>query len=101
LLKIDKSFVRDIVTDASDLAIVSAIIAIARNLRIEVIAEGIESYQQADILENLGCHHGQGFLFARPMPADKCLGWLAKRQPGEEEFEDMIDNIAITGSHRL
>lgn len=100
LLKIDKSFVRDIVTDASDLAIVSAIIAIARNLHIEVIAEGIESYQQADILEGLGCHHGQGFLFARPMPADKCLGWLAKRQPVEEEFADMIDNLAITGSHR-
>jgi len=101
LLKIDKSFVRDIVTDANDLAIVSAIIAIARNLHIEVIAEGIESYQQAEILESLGCHHGQGFLFARPMPADKCLGWLGKRQPVEEEFADMIDNLAITGAHRL
>ncbi|MEO7209260.1 MAG: EAL domain-containing protein [Steroidobacteraceae bacterium] len=100
MLKIDKSFVRDIVTDASDLAIVSAIIAIARNLHIEVIAEGIESYQQAEILESLGCHHGQGFLFARPMPANKCLGWLAKRPP-EEEFEDMIDNLAITGTHKI
>ena len=100
LLKIDKSFVRDIVTDANDLAIVSAIIAIARNLHIEVIAEGIESYQQADILETLGCHHGQGYLFARPMPADKCLGWLAKRTPVEEEFEDMIENLAITGLRR-
>jgi EAL domain-containing protein (putative c-di-GMP-specific phosphodiesterase class I) len=99
-LKIDKSFVRDIVTDASDLAIVSAIIAIARNLHIEVIAEGIEGYQQADILENLGCHHGQGFLFARPMPANKCLGWLSKR-PAEEEFEDMIDSLAFTGSRRM
>ena len=78
-LKIDKSFVRDIVTDASDLAIVRAIIAIARNLHIEVIAEGIEGYQQAEILESLGCHHGQGFLFARPMPANRCLGWLACR----------------------
>ena len=97
LLKIDKSFVRDIVTDANDLAIVSAIIAIARHLHIEVIAEGIESYQQADILETLGCHHGQGFLFSRPMPADKCLGWLAKRKPVEAEFEDMIENLTITG----
>ena len=91
LLKIDKSFVRDIVTDASDLAIVSAIIAIARNLHIEVIAEGIESYQQVDILEKLGCHHGQGFLFARPMPADKCQKWLGKRQSVEDELADMID----------
>jgi diguanylate cyclase (GGDEF)-like protein/PAS domain S-box-containing protein len=101
MLKIDKSFVRDIVTDASDLAIVSAIIAIARNLHIEVIAEGIETYQQAEILEGLGCHHGQGFLFARPMPASKCLGWLTKRQPAEEELPDMIGNLAITGTHKI
>jgi diguanylate cyclase (GGDEF)-like protein/PAS domain S-box-containing protein len=101
MLKIDKSFVRDIVTDASDLAIVSAIIAIARNLHIEVVAEGIEGYQQAQILESLGCHHGQGFLFARPMPASKCLGWLAKREPAEQEYEDMIDNLSITGTHKI
>jgi EAL domain-containing protein (putative c-di-GMP-specific phosphodiesterase class I) len=91
VLKIDKSFVRDLVTDASDLAIVSAIIAIARNLQIEVIAEGIEAYQQAEILEGLGCHHGQGFLFSRPMSADKCLPLLAKNvvgnQPGAAEFD--------------
>jgi len=101
MLKIDKSFIRDIVTDANDLAIVSAIIAIARNLRIEVIAEGIEGYQQADMLESLGCHHGQGYLFSRPMPADKCLEWLAKRQPSEDEVADMLEGIAITGVHRI
>jgi EAL domain-containing protein (putative c-di-GMP-specific phosphodiesterase class I) len=101
MLKIDKSFVRDIVTDASDLAIVSAIIAIARNLHIEVVAEGIEGYQQAQILESLGCHHGQGFLFARPMPANKCLGWLAKTAPEEQQYEDMIDHLAITGTHKI
>lgn len=100
-LKIDKSFVRDIVTDSSDLAIVSAIIAIARNLQIEVIAEGIESFQQADLLEGLGCHHGQGFLFARPMPADRCLGWLGKTQPAAGEFGDMLESLSITGLHKL
>jgi EAL domain-containing protein (putative c-di-GMP-specific phosphodiesterase class I) len=101
MLKIDKSFVRDIVTDASDLAIVSAIIAIARNLHIEVIAEGIESYQQADILEGLGCHHGQGYLFARPMPAEKCLGWFAKAQSVERDYGDMLEKLIITGAHRI
>ncbi len=54
-LKIDRSFVRDLVTDSSDLTIVSAIIAIARHLHIQVIAEGIEAYQQAEILRKLGC----------------------------------------------
>ena len=81
-LKIDRSFVRDLVTDSSDLAIVSAIIAIARHLRIQVIAEGIEGYQQAEILRKLGCTIGQGFLFARPMPADQCLRAARKQCAG-------------------
>ena len=80
-LKIDRSFVRDLVTDSSDLAIVSAIIAIARHLHIQVIAEGIEAYQQAEILRRLGCSVGQGFLFARPMPADECLKLLRNEAP--------------------
>jgi len=90
-LKIDRSFVRDLVTDSSDLAIVSAIIAIARHLHIQVIAEGIEAYQQSEILRKLGCTIGQGFLFARPMPADLCLKFLRDNAgtPKEEE-EDML-----------
>ena len=95
-LKIDRSFVRDLVTDSSDLAIVSAIIAIARHLHIQVIAEGIEAYQQAEILRKLGCTIGQGFLFARPMPADQCLALLGSdAQPAEEE-----DMLAVFASGR-
>jgi diguanylate cyclase (GGDEF)-like protein/PAS domain S-box-containing protein len=90
-LKIDRSFVRDLVTDSSDLAIVSAIIAIARHLHIEVIAEGIEAYQQVEILRRLGCSVGQGFLFARPMPADEILKLLRDdAEPAKEEEEDML-----------
>jgi len=93
-LKIDRSFVRDLVTDSSDLAIVSAIIAIARHLRIQVIAEGIEGYQQAEILRKLGCTIGQGFLFARPMPADQCLALLGNNAQGTGEEEDMLAAFA-------
>jgi predicted signal transduction protein with EAL and GGDEF domain len=89
-LKIDRSFVRDLVTDSSDLAIVSAIIAIARHLHIQVIAEGIEAYQQAEILRKLGCSVGQGFLFARPLPADQCLAMLSGEALGVREEEDML-----------
>src|SRR5882724_4795256 len=90
-LKIDRSFVRDLVTDSSDLAIVSAIIAIARHLEIQVIAEGIEGYQQAEILRRLGCPVGQGFLFARPMPAEECLKLLADNpETDAPEDEDML-----------
>jgi diguanylate cyclase (GGDEF)-like protein/PAS domain S-box-containing protein len=89
-LKIDRSFVRDLVTDSSDLAIVSAIIAIAKHLHIQVIAEGIEGYQQAEILRKLGCTVGQGFLFARPMPPDQCLALLENNAVGAGEEEDML-----------
>jgi len=71
-LKIDRSFVRDVVTDPSDLAIVSAIIAMARHLHIEVVAEGIEGWQQLEKLRQLGCTYAQGYLFARPAPAQEC-----------------------------
>jgi diguanylate cyclase (GGDEF)-like protein/PAS domain S-box-containing protein len=90
-LKIDRSFVRDLVTDSSDLAIVSAIIAIAKHLQIQVIAEGIEGYQQAEILRRLGCAVGQGFLFAQPMPAEQCVKLLADSAETEKpEDEDML-----------
>jgi predicted signal transduction protein with EAL and GGDEF domain len=99
-LKIDRSFVRDLVTDSSDLAIVSAIIAIARHLHIQVIAEGIEAYQQAEILRRLGCAVGQGFLFARPMTADQCLEFLRNNADVEKaEDEDMLamfSGLAVT-----
>lgn len=75
-LKIDRSFVRDLVTDASDLAIVRAIVAMARHLNLQVVAEGIEGWQQLDALRELGCHLAQGFLLSRPLPAAECLGLL-------------------------
>jgi diguanylate cyclase (GGDEF)-like protein/PAS domain S-box-containing protein len=75
-IKIDRSFIRDLVTDVSDLAIVSAIIAMARHLNIEVVAEGIEGWQQLEKLRQLGCGLAQGFLFAKPVAADQCHRYL-------------------------
>ncbi len=93
-LKIDRSFIRDLVTDSSDLAIVSAIIAIARHLHIQVIAEGIEGYQQVEILRKLGCTVGQGYLFARPMPADECEVLLGSSHVADNAEEDMLAAFA-------
>jgi len=70
-LKIDQSFVRDLAIDSEDLAIVKAIIALARAMRLQVIAEGVETAEQLALLQNEGCHDYQGFFFAHPMDADR------------------------------
>jgi diguanylate cyclase (GGDEF)-like protein/PAS domain S-box-containing protein len=68
-LKIDRSFVRDMAVDANDAAIVSAIIGMARSLRLETIAEGVETGQHAMRLASLGCTMAQGFYYSAPLPA--------------------------------
>jgi predicted signal transduction protein with EAL and GGDEF domain len=70
-LKIDQSFVRDVLTDVSDRVIVRTIIAMARSLNLDVIAEGVETKEQQQILLKKGCKHYQGYLFGKPVPIDK------------------------------
>jgi len=74
-LKIDGSFVRDIEDDPDDAVIVTSIIGLARNLDMQVIAEGVESAGQLAFLQAQGCHEIQGYLAARPMPAEAIAAW--------------------------
>jgi EAL domain-containing protein (putative c-di-GMP-specific phosphodiesterase class I) len=75
-LKIDQSFVRGTPANAENAVIVRTVIALAHNLSLEVIAEGIETDEQRDFLQSEGCEEAQGFLFGRPQPADETLRLL-------------------------
>jgi diguanylate cyclase (GGDEF)-like protein/PAS domain S-box-containing protein len=76
-LKIDRTFVRDILGNAASGAIARAIISLSQAMRLSVIAEGVETVEQEDLLAGLGCHSFQGFLFSRPLPVEEFeRSWL-------------------------
>jgi diguanylate cyclase (GGDEF)-like protein/PAS domain S-box-containing protein len=81
LLKIDQSFVRDMLTDVDDLAIVKGVIGLASAFRRSVIAEGVETVAHGQTLLALGCDLAQGYGIARPMPAADLPGWARQWRP--------------------
>ena len=76
-LKIDRSFVQDITTDPDDRTIISAVTAMAHNMKMKVLAEGVETEEQLSFLRTTGCDEMQGFLFSRPLPAEDFRELLA------------------------
>lgn len=82
-VKIDQSFVQGMATDAGDLAIVRAIVDLARHFGLSVVAEGVESELTLSLLAEIGCDIGQGFLFSRPLPYDRLEAWLAAQTDPE------------------
>jgi EAL domain-containing protein (putative c-di-GMP-specific phosphodiesterase class I) len=79
-VKIDRSFVAGLGTDASDTAIVRSVIDLAHALSLKVVAEGVEQPEQLEALRSLGCDFAQGYLFAPPLPTEELLPWLASPQ---------------------
>ena len=81
LIKIDQSFVRDMLSDADDLAIVEGVIALAKSFNREVIAEGVETIEHGTALLQLGCELAQGYGIAKPMPASEITAWIREWKP--------------------
>jgi len=77
-LKIDQSFVRNIVTDPGDAAIAKMVITLGDSMGLSVIAEGVETEAQRNILTDLGCHNYQGYLFSRPLPVHEFEAFVAQ-----------------------
>lgn len=76
VIKIDQSFVRDMLEDADDLAIIEGIVGLAKSFQRTVIAEGVETIAHGEALVRMGCDLGQGYGFARPMPAGDIPDWM-------------------------
>ena len=81
ILKIDQSFVRDMLDDPEDLAIIEGVLSLAKAFRREVVAEGVETVEHGELLILMGCEQAQGFGIARPMPAVDFATWARAWQP--------------------
>ena len=96
-LKIDRAFVRDLDTSQDAQAIVEAVVRLSHALGLKVVAEGVETQPQADILIRFACDELQGFLFAKPMPAAALLTWLSQRQALPLATTDAVaEDVSVT-----
>lgn len=83
-IKIDQSFISNLSSDSSDMALAEAIVVMAHKLGLKVVAEGVETSQQRDLLLNMGCDYAQGFLYSRPLPVSEFENMVARlEQHGE------------------
>lgn len=85
-LKIDRSFISGVTDDVQDAAIVRTIIALAQSLRLQTLAEGVETPGQLEFLRQAGCDQAQGYLLARPLPAEAVRPWLEAQQAHPSEM---------------
>jgi EAL domain-containing protein (putative c-di-GMP-specific phosphodiesterase class I) len=81
VIKVDQSFVRDMLFDADDLAVVAGVISLSQGFKRQVVAEGVETAEHGLQLLKMGCHLAQGYGIARPMPAEAVPAWVEAYKP--------------------
>ena len=86
-LKIDMTFVKDLPNSVNDAAIATTIVSLAQGLNMKVVGEGVQTQSQHEFLRHLGCHFAQGYLYSRPVTADRMTRFLAQRLAEAEEVE--------------
>ena len=96
VLKMDRSFVMNIDNDEKDLRLVELILDIARNLRMPVIAEGVETESQMTLLKNAGCDFVQGYYFSRPLPPEEFEAFIARETGSQEKNRKPVRPIPVT-----
>ena len=100
ILKIDRSFVHDASTDPDDAALVMAIITLAHNLRLKVVAEGVETEEQLRFLHLLRCDQVQGYLFSKALPADAFRQLFIEEQFVSTQWAELRRKFSITPAHK-
>jgi diguanylate cyclase (GGDEF)-like protein len=96
-VKIDRSFVQGMATDAGDLAIVRAVVGLARHFGLAAVAEGVESELTLELLEEMGCEIGQGFLFSRPLPYERLEAWFGAQTEPEPTSAGRVRRLRAVG----
>jgi EAL domain-containing protein (putative c-di-GMP-specific phosphodiesterase class I) len=96
-VKVDRSFVQGMATDPGDLAIVRAVVDISRHFGLAVVAEGVESELTLDLLDEIGCDIGQGFLFSRPLPYERLEAWLGVQTESEPTPAGEVRRLRAVG----
>ena len=85
-MKIDKSFVDDITCNSESFSLIKVLTMLAKTFKLDIIAEGVESNEQAELLNQAACYNHQGYLYSKPQPANKLTKWLINYKTKTERF---------------
>jgi EAL domain-containing protein (putative c-di-GMP-specific phosphodiesterase class I) len=97
-LKIDRSFIREVITNPNDAALTSSVIALGRTMGLGVVAEGVETEEQLHFLRQKDCAQVQGFLFSKPVPAREVATLFDRKFGSSPAPPSSIDKLSISGA---